>query len=178
MKKQFAVLFCFFILNLITLSCSKKHDDKPAIVIDENNLTACPAASNCQYLYSEQADVAPQTAQLKSGAYRVFWGSVRTAESSATLYVRAPMDGNSFTLNKEDILNGRIEFIRSCPACLQIAVRPIDGYVKGLNLSPEKPADQTRWILEGKVIFQGVSETSFRDTVSVKQYFYPNFVYN
>jgi hypothetical protein len=54
----------------------------------------------------------------------------------------------------------------------------VDGYVKGLNLFREKSADQTKWVIEAKIILQAESEPSVKDTLYVKQYFYPNFIYN
>jgi hypothetical protein len=88
------------------------------------------------------------------------------------------MQGSSFELTKADLSTDRVLFSQSCPACNLIPFKPVDGYVKGINTTPEKPADQARWLLEGKVILQATAAPSIRDTVFVKQYFSPNFVFN
>jgi hypothetical protein len=179
MKKQFTLALCFLFLIFISLSCSKSSHENPVPLIDENNLTACPVNANCQYLYTEQADINPGPGTLMTGNYRVFWSSVVNQGMSAVLYIKAPMTGNSFILNKADITGGKIEISRSCPACLFVASKVVDGYVRGVNLSPHKPADQTKWILEAQIISEAVYGPSpVRDTLKVKQYFYPNFVYN
>lgn len=78
------------------------------------------------------------------------------------------MQGSSFQLDKSAIAAGRVVLYRSCPACSMFPLKPVDGYVKGINLTPEKPADQTKWLLEAKIILGDASgETSYRDTLYV-----------
>jgi len=178
MRKKSTLVPGLLALVLISFSCSKRNDVKSDPVIDEKNLTACPSNASCEFLFTEQADVNPVPGTLMTGAYRLFWSRVVNQGVSSVLYIKAPMQGNSFVLNKSDITGGKIEISRSCPACLFAASKLVDGYVKGINLSPDKPADQTRWILEAQIISESVYGTPIRDTVSVKQYFYPNFVYN
>jgi hypothetical protein len=179
MNKQFTLALCCLSLISIILSCSKSSDEKPVPLIEENNLTACPLNANCQYLFTEQADINPEPGALTTGNYRLFWSSVATQGISAVLYIKAPMKGDYFVLNPADITGGKIEIRRSCPACFFAASKVVDGYVRGLKLSPHKPADQTKWILEAQIISESVyGAAPIRDTLFVKQYFYPNFVYN
>jgi len=179
MKKQTALFGALLLLVSISLSCSKRNDENAAPVIDEKNLTACPLNANCQYLFTERADINPGHGNLITGNYRVFWSSVVNQGVNAVIYIKAPMTVKSFILKREDIVGGKIEISRSCPACLFAASKLVDGYVKGINLSPDQPADQTKWILEAQIISESVYGASpVRDTVTVKQYFYPNFVYN
>lgn len=179
MRKQTALLLSLLALISINLSCSKQSNRDEVIRIDENNLTPCPAKANCQYLFTEQADVNPGPGTFVTGNYRLFWSSVLNQGVSYIMYIKAPMIGNSFRLKRSDIIDGKIEISRSCPACLFAASKLVDGYVKGINLTPGKPADQTKWILEAQIISESVYGTpAVRDTVLVKQYFYPNFVYN
>ncbi|CAM4151938.1 hypothetical protein SAMN06265348_105105 [Pedobacter westerhofensis] len=179
MIKQTTLLLCLLLLTLVNFSCSKKRGLEPAIVIDEKNLTACPAGANCQYLFTEHADINPGPGTFVTGNYRIFWSSALNQGVSYTMYIKAPMMGTSFNLKRADIINGKIEVSRSCPACLFAASKLVDGYVKGINLLPGKPADQTKWILEAQIISESVyGSPAVRDTVFLKQYFYPNFVYN
>ncbi|SEB12571.1 hypothetical protein [Pedobacter hartonius] len=178
MRKQTTLVLSLLALVLLSFSCSKRNDAESFPVLDEKNLTPCPANANCEFLFTEQADVEPVPGIFKTGAYRLFWSRVVRQSMSSVLYIKAPMKGNSFTLNQSDITNGKIEISRSCPACLFVASKLVDGYVKGINLSPGKPADQTSWIVEAQLISESMYGTPLRDTVSVKQYFYPNFVYN
>ncbi|MCX2479118.1 hypothetical protein OQY15_08440 [Pedobacter sp. MC2016-15] len=179
MKQKVTILFSLLLLVFINLSCSKDEDENQVPVIDEKNLTACPPNATCHYLFTENADVNPGPGTFTTGNFRVFWSSVFTQGVSAIVYVRAPMTGNSFTLKTSDIVSGKIEISRNCASCLFAASKLVDGYVKGINLTPGKRADQTKWILEAQLISESLYGTpAVRDTVSVKQYFYPNFVYN
>lgn len=155
------------------LSCSK--NDHEEIFIEETNLTACPDGTKCQYLFTERADIKPETNILESGPYRVFWSSLERPGLTAKVYVKAPMSGNRFSLSKQDIIAGKVSLQTSCPACYQISMKAVDGYIKGQNLTPEKRADQSKWILESSIILQDEGG-QYRDTVQFKQYFYPNFV--
>ena len=177
MKKTTIWLFAII---LISSACSKQKDKEtePKIEIDEKNLTACPENASCQYLFTENTDLGEQPGTLRSGAYRLFWSEIQTPGMSAKLYIKGPMQGKDFSLGKADILEGRVKLVRSCPACSMIPFKELDGYVKGVNLTPEKPADQAKWLLEIKVIMGFDEEAVVKDTVYVKQYFYPNFVYN
>ena len=178
MKTQIAFITLIFAVTLFSASCSKKNDGEPVVTVDEKNLSGCPLNSDCQYLFTERADVNFGPGVFTTGNYRVFWNSTLTEGRSAVLYIKAPMTGNSFTLNQADVTSGKVELSRSCPACYFVASKIVDGYVNGINLTPDKPADQTKWIIEAQIIFDAVYGPSVKDTVSVKQYFYPNFVYN
>lgn len=177
MKKTAIWLFAVI---LISFSCSK-HKDKeaePKMEIDEKNLTACPENASYQYLFTENTDLGERPGTLKSGAYRLFWSEIQTPGMSAKLYIKAPMQGKDFSLDKTAILAGQVKLIQSCPACAMIPFKELDGYVKGINLTPEKPADQAKWLLEIKVVVGFDEEVISKDTIYIKQYFYPNFVYN
>lgn len=157
---------------MVLASCKQTNVDP------DDKLTSCPVNSSCNSLFTEQADVSTQNMGLMSGNYRVFWNEVQTGGLTTKIYVKAPMQGNSFSLGKADILAGRVLFIQICPACSLIPLKPVDGYVKGINRDPGKRADQTRWLLEAKLILQGVNEPAIKDTIYFKQDFYPNFIYN
>ncbi|UOE52802.1 hypothetical protein MTO98_17170 [Mucilaginibacter sp. SMC90] len=175
MKPKF--ILPLLLLSSIFYSCSKQNNSKQEPDIDDKNLTTCAAGAGCSFLFTEQADFEGYT-NLKAGTYRVFWSVQENSGITATLYIKAPMPGKSFELTKNDILAGKIQFNRSCPSCYMAAFKPVDGYVKGINITPDKPADQTKWLVEAKIFLQANEYPQLKDTVFVKQYFSPNFVMN
>jgi hypothetical protein len=160
-------------------SCSKQKSEKDEVKLDDKNLTTCSTGTGCSFLFTEQADV-ENFNSLKSGPYRVFWSTQQGAGTTTILYMKAPMTGSSFALTKADILAGKILLNRSCPACYryEIPFKPVDGYVKGINTTPGKRADQTKWLVEAKIFLQAEGSPEVKDTVFVKQYFEPNFIFN
>jgi hypothetical protein len=180
MKKKSIHLLILLTVILINLSCTKDKEPQkqPKIEIDGKNLTACPEKATCQYLFAENTDLNIEPIIFKTGNYRVFWSEVQTPDMSAKLYIKAPMQGKDFSLGKTDILEERVKLIRACPACSMIPLKELDGYVKGINLTPDKPGDQAKWLLEIKLIVGADDESYVKDAIYIKQYFYPNFVYN
>lgn len=158
---------------IMVLSSCKQNN-----VVPDDNLTSCPVNGTCTSLFTEQADVNVQNWTFMNGPYRLFWYDYKTGGLTTKLYIKAPIDGTSFSLGKTDVLAERVVFTQSCVSCNFIPLKAIDGYVKGKNMEPGKRADQTRWLLEGKIILQGVNEPLAKDTLYFKQYFYPNFIYN
>jgi hypothetical protein len=154
-------------------SCTKQN-----ILPDDNNLTACPVNSQCQSLFTEQADVNGQTLAFFTGQYRLFWDEYQNGGVSTKIYVKAPMAGNSFQLNAPDIAAGKVLVIQGCTTCLMVAYKPLAGYVKGVNREPGKRADQSRWLLEAQIIRQAMNHSELKDTLYFKRYFTPNFIYN
>jgi hypothetical protein len=179
MKRTTIKLLLLSTLVLTQSACSKK-DNLDKIKIDETGLTSCPENAHCEYLFTESADIEGTMPTFKSGGYRLFWANVDYKGVNSKLYLKAPMQGNKFQLDKSAIVAGNALLFRNCPTCLMTPVMPVtDGYVKGVSLTPEKQADQTKWLLEAKIILKDeIGGTTYRDTVYVKQYFYPNFVYN
>lgn len=178
MKHLTLLYFTLLIVSILNVSCNKDRGLKPSVEMDETNLTACPANTNCESLFTEHAQFVAQDGIKKFGKYRLFWASTFSSGMTSTIYVEAPMEGDTFSLGKEDILAGRVKFLQYCPACNTIDYKPIDGYVKGSNLTPDKRADQTKWLLEIKIILGVEGNASLKQTMYIKQYFYPNFIYD
>ena len=176
-RKPYSLLIGLLTGMTLFLSCTKKSDVQKELKIDDKNLTPCRSGAGCEYLFTEQADLNADNG-FKTGTYRLFWFKEQSPGISTTVYIKAPMQDNSFELTKADLLADRVQYSQSCPACYLLLLKPVDGYVKGINITPEKPADQTRWLLEGKVILQAIAAPTVRDTIFVKQYFSPNFVFN
>lgn len=163
----FAFLFC--------LSCDKQ---KEKTLVDEKNLTACAENATCQYSFTEQADLATMPLMLRPGAYRVFWASTKQGPITATLWMKAPMSGNQFTLNDQDILAGKVIFNQDCISCNMVYYKAVGGEVKGTNTTPDRRADQARWLLEAKIFLQAVDDPTVKNSINIKQYYGANFVYN
>jgi hypothetical protein len=174
--KTFKPLLVAALFFVLITSCN----DKNSVKVDPEGLTQCEGGSkNCQYIYTEHSDI-DSISFYKNGNYRLFYFSQQLLElgcnSFSNLYIKAPMQGTSFSLSNEDIAGGKVGYLISCPCCDVVPLEPVAGYVKGTNVDPGKPADQARWLIDARIIlgFQG----KVLDTLVVKQYFTPNFVYN
>jgi len=168
LKNNLYMLLLFFAL-LTFVSCEKKMENNPEI--DENNLTACPANSNCDYLFAENADWEVQNFLLKTGNYRLFWNVVNYGGMTTRLHIKTPMQGNKFSLNDQDILNGLVKFYQICPFCDYVGLKPVGGFVKGINTATNKKA---KWLLEAKIFMESEGNSSIKDTLYIKQYFSHN----
>ncbi|XHR97452.1 hypothetical protein ACFJIV_12805 [Mucilaginibacter sp. UC70_90] len=177
MKSKLILPVLLFSSTVFFSSCSKQKSEKDEVKLDDKNLTTCSTGSDCSFLFTEQADFEGYT-NLKPGTYRVFWSTRQGNGITNTLYIKAPMQGKSFALTKADILAGKIQVNSSCPSCYMIPFKPVDGYVKGINATPDKQADQTKWLIEAKIFMQANDYPQLKDTIFIKQYFHPNFVNN
>ena len=164
------------LLLMIFTSFSCRKDDRVNLMAE--SLTTCPPGSDCRYLFLEHADVNTDFIGFTSGSYRLFWSVVEDKFTSTRIYIKAPMADDGFVLGKSEILAGRVKLIQTCMHCNSIYLKPVDGYVKGTNVTPDKPADQTKWFLEIKLYLESEGKPLAKDTINVSQYFHPNFVYN
>lgn len=175
MKYLILKLMLLIVVGSFLASCEKQNGDSPFLT--DENLTSCGPNRGCQYLFTEQADLMLPQLNFTSGEYRVFWYSSNLGALSNRLFIKAPMK-SEFELNSQDILEGKVIFRQICPSCNMIELKPVGGFVKGRNTTPNKRSDQTKWLLEAKLFLEGVNQPLLKDTLYVKQYFYPNFVYN
>lgn len=170
----------FHLLSLsimIQVASCKKND----LVLKDNPLTACPENSECSFLFTENSDI--HLSQLTQGDYRVFKSVVQTPffsyKQESTLWIKAPMQSNEFLLRPDEIKNGSVRYLNSDILVRNTAdLKPIGGFVKGKNLNPGNPADQTKWLIEAELIMATVEHNIPIDTLYLKQYFHPGFVYN
>lgn len=163
---------------VIQLSCAKdKGVRKDDVGINEKNLTECPKDSNCKYYFSDNADLNDDFS-LKSGDYKMFWNETTGQGITSRIYVKVPLNAKSFSYDKTAFFDGRVMRYFSCPSCYMVELKTIGGFVKGVNLTPDKPSDQSKWLLEAQVILGSTDGAVAIDTVKIKQYFYPNFIHN
>lgn len=177
MKQTTTQLIALLTLVLFSLSCSKKKDIENKPEIDETSLTTCPPGASCSYFYTDQADLRAEFPSVTTGSYRIFSREVTTPGISSFLYIKAPMQGDTFSMTKADMLKGLVTTSTVCPACFSVPFKPVDGYVKGIKLKslPNRPND-TKWLIEAKLIRQTGTTPVYTDTIYVKQYFYPGSV--
>lgn len=174
MKNAQITMFSLLAFMAFNVSCSKKQDLPEQVEINDKDLTACPAGSACNNTYTDRVDMVQDQLRLIAGNYRIFSVSVETAGITRVVYIKAPMEGKSFSLNKEDILNGMAKTDVICPLCNWVPFRIIDGYVKGVNMARSTRPDEKRWLIEAKIITQAQGITPVtKDSIYVKQYFYP-----
>lgn len=172
------LLMAVCMLSLCIISCSKHKSDSDEIHILERDLTPCPENSKCEYQFREYADFNTEQFTLERGDYRLFFANVSSNFAGFVLYIKAPMKGNSFLLSKKDVISGQVKLVNTCATCFSAPVEPTDGYVKGINLTPGKPADQAKWIIEANITLGIKTDGQTNNVVKLKQYFYPNFVLN
>ncbi|RVU00917.1 hypothetical protein EOD41_09790 [Mucilaginibacter limnophilus] len=160
---------------LFISACKKDKKKEPAI--DEKNLTTCPAGANCEYLFTEYADVSNNGA-LKAGGYRLFWNTAERPGIKNQIFIKAPVNKQSFELSANDIQQGKVLTITSCSVCNTIPFKPVGGWVKGKNTTPNVAADKAKWLVEATIYQEAENDASIKDTITLKQYFNANFVIN
>lgn len=171
MKKIFTL--SILIIALINFNC-KKDNDGEKNQIDANNLTTCPKDFNCTYLYQNNANFGDSFfLNLKKGNYRVFKYSALAVPYdyyAQHIYIRVPMNNvtQSFKVTNEQALSGDVQYATICPSCDFIGVKVVGGSFKGVKTS----SINAIWLLEGKVYLAATApSSSYRDTISIKQYF-------
>jgi hypothetical protein len=170
MKTFISRIAIVFIVMLALVACNdKKSNPTPDLV----------NCIGCQFLFTENADIVIPGYTLTSGSYRVFWANTRKNVIAQRTFIKAPMQGNSFTMGKADIAAGKVEVLDICPECNTVAMVAVDGYVIGKNLTPGARADQARWEIEAKIIRHAIDGGGLlKDTLDIKQNFAANFVLN
>jgi hypothetical protein len=181
MKKSTLTLLTFTALTLLVMSCSKKQDVMPESLpeINEKNLTECPAGYQCDYWYNDFPTAYSSLFSAPNPDYRLFFAQSSTTvdQKTSSMVIEAPKEARSFTLTAEDIKDGRVKIILSCPTCYAIPPKLVGGYVKGINLSPRatRSSGLDRWLIEAKIIRENLTTPVTRDSILVKQYFYPSY---
>lgn len=168
MKPFYFLISTLCLSSALLTSCSKKGEDpKPA-------LTNC---TGCKFVFTENADLSSDLL-FTSGNYRVFWADINKNYYTEKVIIKAPMQGKSFKLNKSDIAAGKISVLDVCDFCSMIGMIPVDGTVKGENVTPNERADHAQWLIEAKIIRHAFNGGAYKDTVNIRQYFTANFVLN
>ncbi len=167
------------LLSIFSFFACKKSKD---IELSEDNLTICDNNSNCENIFTLFSDVDSNFQYQSLGNFKVFTARTTYNTSQTNLFILAPKIGNSFSLNNNDIKSGRVKIQYISPSGLPVGFLPVGGDIKGKNLLPEKGLDQSKWIIEAKIFLAADAKTKgdqkIKDTLYLKQYFYPNFVFN
>lgn len=162
---------------IIQIASCKKN----SLSIKDSPLTTCPENAECSYVFTEHSDI--QSNGLIQGDYRVFKSVIQipvfSYKQESTLWIKAPMQSDEFLLRPDEIKNGFVKYLNSDILLRNtVDLKPVGGFVKGKNLSPGNPAEQTKWLIEAEIIMATVEGNMPLDTLHLKQYFYPNFVYD
>jgi hypothetical protein len=179
MKKTpiFIIILSLTLTLVCTFSACKKANE---IEISEENLTTCDAI-NCENIFTLSSDIDSNFLPQATGNYKVFTALKTYSGSQTNIFILAPKSGNSFILRNSDIKNGlvRMQYISmGYPA----GFKPVGGEVKGKNLLPDQNLDQSKWLIEAKIYLAAdlneKGDQKLKDTLYLKQYFYPNFVFD
>ena len=144
--------------------------------IDNNEIMICLLEDGIESTYYNNSNLDSNFKFVK-GNNRMFVASKKTSFYEKRYIFIAPSNTNSFKLNINDIKKGLVKNQFICPTCFAITQYAIDGYVKGDNITSEIPSDKANWMIDAKVIFttdlSQPNNPKFRDTVCIKQIFYP-----
>jgi len=165
-----ALLFSTMIIMLFG-GCKKQA---PAIenLPTETDLTACSLTTNCSFLYADNAGMDGIKLNLTTGQYRVFWAHTSIDYAAFSLYMMAPMIGNSFTLTKEDMLAGRVKYQNNCPTCYSSVMLPVDGKIIGRRIAAKDGLPE-RWLVQADLVLQAGGVSAGAQTIHLKQYYLP-----
>jgi hypothetical protein len=167
MKAALQTIFVTLLL-FTSLSCSK--DDGYVENFNEQGLTPCPVNSDCEYLYAENADFPDDNGIVSKGEFRIFSNRLDGA-NGMLVYIKAPMSGNTFYIDNSAIQKD-VMIIDICPLCFGAPPRfkVTGGFSKGKKLIDL--SGKEKWLLETK-LFYTIENTGSKDTIQVKQYYYP-----
>jgi hypothetical protein len=165
LKTILAMLFIF-----TSLSCTK--DDGYVENLNEQGLTPCPFDYGCEYLYADNAEFSERFGTVDNGYSRIFWNQVRANNRSASVYIKASMKGNTFYIDNAAIQKGVVKLYDNCDLCFAAPFSFIvtGGFSKGKKLID--PTGKEKWLLETK-LFIDIENTVYKDTLYIKQYYYP-----
>jgi hypothetical protein len=156
-------------LLVIGLSCTK--DDGYVENPNEQGLTPCPGNSNCEYLYTDNANFPDDNSIIGKGEFRIF-GSRLDGPDGMLVYIKAPMKGNTFYIDNSAIQKDVVKIVDMCALCYgaPLMFKVTGGFSKGKKLIDQ--SGREKWLLETKV-FYTIENTGSNDTRQVKQYYYP-----
>lgn len=154
-------------LLVIGLSCTK--DDGNIENPDEQGLTPCLEGSYCNYSYADNSKLSDASGQVGKGDFRVFSSVI---QSCRLVYIEAPMKGNDFYIDNTAIQKDVAKVKNNTATCFtpDLKFKVIGGFSKGKKL--KDLSGNEKWLLETKLFFT-VEDTNHRDTLYIKQYYYP-----
>ncbi|MEJ7560120.1 MAG: hypothetical protein WKF66_17555 [Pedobacter sp.] len=168
MKAALRIIFAMLLLST-GLSCSK--DDGYVENFNEEGLTPCPVNSNCQYLYTDNANFPDDDGIVGKGEFRIFSNRL-DGPDGMLVYIKAPMKGNTFYIDNSDIQKDFVKIIHMCALCYgaPLSFKVTGGFSKGKKLIDL--SGKEKWLLDTK-LFYTIENTGSKDTLQVKQYYYP-----
>ncbi|MCZ4225429.1 hypothetical protein [Pedobacter rhodius] len=150
----------------------KKETATEEHLLSEDNLTVCPTGAACNFLYADNAGMDGIKILLTTGQYRVFWAHTSIDYSAFSLYMMAPMIGDSFILTKENFLAGKVKYQNNCATCFSTSMLPVDGKIIGRRLRAGNGLPE-RWLIEADIIFLANGASIPAQPLHLKQYYLP-----
>lgn len=164
-------LLFYTILLLCFSGCKKTESATIERDLDASNLTACPA-NGCNFDYSEWGDV-KEDLNLTAGKFRVFRTELIDHGITSVFFIKAPMNGVAFKMEKSALASGLAIWSSSCNSCRLIQLAPEGGTVRGARMLAENNSSVEKWVIELKVtLSDGDLHTRY---LNIKQIFYPDF---
>ena len=157
------------IIALSLLSCQKEKLDP----LPEDELGSCEP---CEFVYRKSARL--DGLRVEDGnnlvfMYKDYWVSLTNQhpnqawQNYSGLFFEVPAGADSFHFDKDDMSDGKVAHITMCPNCGYVALKPVDGFVKGKKVS------STRWLVEAKVVLAAEYSGETFDTLAFNRYFKP-----
>jgi hypothetical protein len=154
-------------LLVIGLSCTKDdgHVENP----NEQGLTPCPADSYCEYSYADNSEFSDANDQVGKGNARVFTSVI---QSCRLVYIKTPMEGDDFYIDNTAIQKDVVKVKNNTTTCFaaDLKFKVTGGFSKGKKL--KDLLGKEKWLLETE-LFIAVEDINYKDTLYVKQYYYP-----
>ncbi|WP_316734640.1 hypothetical protein [Pedobacter aquatilis] len=170
MKLYLKPLIVIFLL--ISVAGCKKDASVEEVIIDDKDLTVCPGGAMCNYFYADNSGMDGFQLLLSKGQYRVFWANTGIKETSYSLYIMAPMAGNSFVMGKESFDAGLVKLRNNCAACYSIGIVPVDGKIVGKRVS-QGNGKPDNWLVEADLVVGSPADPKFSLPLKIKQYYLP-----
>lgn len=160
------ILFLLLIVNLT--ACTK--DDGYIEDVNQKGLTTCPADFSCKYFYIQDADITQELIVPSKGNFRIFYNEFTINFNTKTVFIKAPMRGDTFFLNDDDMKNGKALYFDNCALCLSIPVKVLGGSCKGRKINTNTANGTERWLLETTLKLSS-TVLNGQDTLHIKQYY-------
>lgn len=159
-------------LVLIALSCLSCQKEKLDTLPDDE-LGACPL---CEFTYRKST--ASDTWFITEGnslifMYKNYWQpstnqfSGQVVRNYSGLFFEVPVGVNSFRLDKDDMKAGKVVPVTMCPNCGVVAVKAVDGFVKGQKIT------NSTWLVEVNVVLVAEYTGEISHTIAFNRYFKP-----
>lgn len=130
-----------------------------------DSLTSC---AGCEFYYQVNAKLDGwNVAEGKNRVFTYKQGGNGELSMTSIVHIEVPASLNSFVMEGEEIGNGKVAYLFSCPYCGVIATEPVDGFIQGQKVADDK------WLVDATVELAAVYSGERMGSIVFKQYFTP-----